>query len=101
MLMTPFPLISASFVPQTGHRPADVPMGVTREYGEYLAKTGGCTSCHGATLSGGQKIDQDVALNLTPGVDLGSWSQADFPKAIRTGVRPDGRILSAAMPWPY
>ena len=22
-------------------------------------------------------------------------------KAIRTGVRPDGRVLSAAMPWPY
>jgi cytochrome c553 len=101
MLMAPIPLISASFVPQNAPRPADVPEGVTKEYGEYLAKVGGCTSCHGAVLSGGNKIDGVVALNLTPGGDLGSWSEADFIKAIRTGARPDGRILSAAMPWPY
>jgi mono/diheme cytochrome c family protein len=101
MLLTPFPLISASFVPQTTQRPADVPVGVTKEYGEYLGKVGGCTSCHGQGLSGGNKIDGVLALNLTPGGELGSWTEADFFKTIRTGVRPDGRILSAAMPWPY
>jgi hypothetical protein len=38
--------------------------------------------------------------NLTP-AGIGKWSEADFMKALRTGVRPDGRILSAVMPWPY
>lgn len=101
MLMTPFPLVAASLVPQNAQRPADVPVGVTKEYGEYLAKAGGCTSCHGAVLSGGNKIDNVIALNLTPGGDLGAWSEGDFIKAVRTGARPDGRILSAVMPWPY
>lgn len=100
MLMTPFPLVSASLVPKTP-RAADVPVGVTKEYGEYLAKAGGCTSCHGPSLSGGGEIEKVKVLNLTPGGELGSWTEADFTKAIRTGVRPDGRILSAVMPWPY
>ena len=46
-------------------------------------------------------MDGVVALNLTLGGELGKWTEADFMKAIRTGVRPDGRVLSAAMPWPY
>lgn len=101
MLMTPMPLLSAPLVPQVAQRPADVPAGVTKEYGEYLAKTGSCTGCHGPSLSGGAKIEGVLALNLTPGGELGSWTEADFNKAIREGVRPDGRVLSAMMPWPY
>lgn len=101
MLMTPFPLLSASLVQKNPPRPADVPVGARKEYGEYLAKAGGCTSCHGPSLSGGNEIEKVLALNLTPGGEVGSWSEADFTKAIRTGARPDGRILSAVMPWPY
>ncbi|MEO7367166.1 MAG: c-type cytochrome [Gemmatimonadaceae bacterium] len=100
-LLTPFPLVSASLAVHSEPRPADVAEGVTAEYGEYLAKTGACTACHGANLSGGNKIEQVLALNLTPGGELGKWTEADFTKAIRTGVRPDGRVLSAVMPWPY
>ncbi|MEP6507748.1 MAG: c-type cytochrome [Gemmatimonadales bacterium] len=100
-LLTPMPLFSAARASHSEPRPAAVTEGVTAEYGEYLAKTGGCTSCHGANLSGGGKIDGVLALNLTPGGEVGSWTEADFMKAIRTGVTPKGRILSAAMPWPY
>lgn len=100
-LMTPFPLLPASLVPKDAQRPVAVPEGVTKEYGEYLAKAGGCTSCHGPALSGGNGIEKVLVLNLTPGGEVGSWTEADFTKAIRTGVRPDGRILSAVMPWPY
>ncbi len=101
-LLTPFPLLSAPLVPVGEARPADVPPGPTREYGEYLSKPGGCTSCHGASLSGGNKIDNVViAANLTPGGELGKWTEADFMKAIRTGVRPNGTVISAVMPWPY
>lgn len=100
-LMTPFPLLSAPLVPVGEPRPADVNPGPTREYGEYLAKVGGCTSCHGAVLTGGNKIDGVVAANLTPGGEVGKWTEADFTKAIRTGTRPNGAVLSAVMPWPY
>ncbi|MEO5904116.1 MAG: cytochrome c, partial [Gemmatimonadaceae bacterium] len=89
-LLTPFPLVSASLAVHTEPRPADVAEGVTPEYGGYLAKAGGCTSCHGANLSGGNKIEQVLAPDLTPGGELGKWTEADFTKAIRTGVRPDG-----------
>jgi hypothetical protein len=41
-----------------------------------------------------------ISANLTP-TGIGKWTQADFVKAMRSGIRPDGRILSAAMPWPY
>ena len=39
--------------------------------------------------------------NLTPDADtgLGSWTEADIIKALRTGVRPDGRELAPVMPW--
>jgi len=38
--------------------------------------------------------------NLTASGEAGKWMEEDFFKAIRTGTRPDGRVLSAAMPWP-
>ena len=97
-LFTDFPLIPAERVPRNTTRPAAVPTGVTKEYGEYLINTGGCRSCHTSNLSGGAKIAGVVSANLTP-TGIGKWSEADFMKAIRTGVRPDGRILSAVMPW--
>jgi mono/diheme cytochrome c family protein len=100
-LLSDMPLLSAPLVPVGEPRPADVTPGPTREYGEYLTKAGGCTSCHGPSLSGGTKIDGVMAANLTPGGEVGKWSEADFTNAIRTGVRPNKTILSAAMPWPY
>lgn len=74
---------------------------MTAEYGGYLAGTGGCTSCHGQDLGGGGAIEGVKVPNLTPSGDIGKWSEADFFKVIRTGTRPDGRVLSAVMPWPH
>jgi len=99
-VLTPFPLVPARLIDHEAPRPAPVAIGVTKEYGEYLAKTGGCTSCHNPNLSGGNTIQGVKVANLTP-AGIGKWSEADFMKALRTGVRPDGRILSAVMPWPY
>lgn len=95
-----FPLLPAMIIDRSS-RPEPVPEGPAKAYGEYLAKTGGCTGCHGASLSGGNKMGGVTAANLTSGGDMGKWTEADFMTAIRTGKRPDGRILSAAMPWPY
>ena len=99
-VLTPFPLVPARMIDREAQRPAPVAIGVTKEYGEYLLKTGGCTSCHNSHLSGGNAIQGVKVANLTP-AGIGKWSEADFTKALRTGVRPDGRILSAVMPWPY
>lgn len=100
-LMTDFPLIQSEKVPITGPRPAVAPPGPTREYGDYLAITGSCKSCHLQDLSGGVPIAKNLlSANLTP-TGIGNWSEADFIKALRNGIRPDGRVLSAVMPWPY
>ncbi|HXL87339.1 MAG TPA: hypothetical protein VN927_09005 [Gemmatimonadaceae bacterium] len=69
--------------------------------GEYLANTGGCRTCHLQDLSGGVPIQKNVlSANLTP-KGIGKWTEADFRKALRDGIRPDGRTLSAVMPWAY
>jgi mono/diheme cytochrome c family protein len=86
--------------------------------GEYLSRIMDCGGCHtpGAmigkpdharALAGSQIGFQIPGLgyfyppNLTPDREtgLGSWSEADIIRAVRTGVRPDGRILALVMPW--
>lgn len=100
-LLTDFPLLAAENVPLSGPRPAVVPVGATREYGDYLATAGACKSCHLADLAGGVPIEKNVfSANLTPRA-IGKWTEADFGRALRDGIRPGGRVLSAVMPWPY
>jgi len=99
-ILVGFPLVPAMQIDQKALHPAQVESGVTTEYGKYLMQTGGCTSCHNPNLSGGAKIEGVPAANLTS-TGIGKWSESDFTKALRTGIRPDGRILSAVMPWPY
>ena len=100
-LMTDFPLVPAEKVPHSGSRPPTVSSGATKQYGDYLATTGSCKSCHLKDMSGGVPIGRNLlSANLTPKA-IGNWTEADFRKALRNGIRPDGKILSAVMPWPY
>ena len=41
------------------------------------------------------------ARNITPDPDtgIGKWTEADFIRALRTGITPDGRVLDTQMPW--
>jgi mono/diheme cytochrome c family protein len=96
-LLGKFTLVPAQVIDRTMTR-TPVPPGPTREYGEYLANTGGCTSCHGANLAG-QNMGDAISSNLTPGGPLKSWTEADFFRVIRTGTRPDGTVLKPPMPW--
>lgn len=78
------------------------PAGPTAEYGAYLAQV--CTGCHGADFAGqrvpGTPPELPVAANLTPhATGLAGWTEADFLRVIREGVRPDGRELHGFMPW--
>ena len=95
-------LMMADQIDHTGPRPAAPTMGVTKEYGDYLARLNGCRHCHGQQLSGGKVDDPTINLlgpNLTPGGELAAWSAADFINTMRTGVTPSDHHLSEVMPW--
>jgi mono/diheme cytochrome c family protein len=85
--------------------PASVPPGPTAEYGRYLSGFAGCIGCHGDGLSGGRVAggppEAPPASNLTPDpTGLAKWTEADFERAIRHGVRIDGTPINVFMPWP-
>lgn len=86
--------------------------------GDYLVRITGCVGCHSPRdakdevveaqrLTGGDRPRPAVDLwryfptNLTPEEEtgIGTWSAADIVKGLKTGVMPDGRIMSSAMPW--
>jgi mono/diheme cytochrome c family protein len=98
-LMPPFPEQS---IDHAAYHPATEPAAVTVAYGHYLAETAGCLSCHGAGLSGGAIAGMPPGTpqsqNITP-IGIGSWSDAQFVHAIRTGTRPDGTTINSLMPW--
>jgi cytochrome c553 len=99
-----FPILSAEKVRARGLRPTTVPEAATPEYGRYLADVGGCTGCHGPTLSGGRipgtPAEFKPAANLTP-AGIGHYSEADFVRALREGVRPGGTAIDSLMPVKY
>ena len=75
---------------------------VSVAYGGYLADTNDCRVCHGQQLNGGQYPDPTVNLitpNLTPGGEVGFWTEEQFIDTIRTGVTPGGHQMSDHMPW--
>jgi hypothetical protein len=41
------------------------------------------------------------AKNITPDPEtgIGKWTEAEFIRAMRTGLTPDGRVLDVQMPW--
>ncbi len=67
--------------------------------GEHLAKIHACMDCHGENLEGRVFLDippfMAVSTNLTPGKGgIGqTYSDADWDRAIRHGVKPDGKSV--------
>jgi len=78
--------------------------------GEYLVRAGGCFSCH--TVAGEEKLAGGRALatpfgafyspNITPDPEtgIGRWTDAQFLRALREGVRPDGANYFPVFPYP-
>jgi mono/diheme cytochrome c family protein len=95
-------LLPVTMIDHDAPRPEPVPEGPTVEYGEYLAMTSGCKGCHGMGLSGrsvpAAPPDFPRSSNLTP-AGIGSWTEADFFRALREGRRPDGSLIDPRMPW--
>ncbi len=77
--------------------------GASVEYGEYLVDTNDCRLCHGPNLNGGPFPDptkKKISPNLTPGGEVGFWSEEQFVDTIRTGKTPGGHDLDPEyMPW--
>ncbi|MCH7746291.1 MAG: c-type cytochrome [Chloroflexi bacterium] len=93
-------LFAANKIDHDAPRPSAPSIGVTVEYGEYLATV--CTICHGENLAGGSLPDDFnvSAPNLTPAGVLGVWTESDFISTIRTGVTPGRNKLDEEdMPW--
>ena len=104
--------------PNAGHSAAS-PAGKAAkiERGRYLVTVMGCGDCHtpgsfyGAPDMNRQLAGSELgwrgpwgvtfARNLTPDMEtgLGYWSEDEIVKAIRTGVKNDGKMLLPPMPW--
>ena len=78
--------------------------------GEYLAKAADCTACHTVPGSGkpfaggvafvlpfGTIYSSNITADAATGI--GSWSDDDFARAVREGVRKDGQRLYPAFPY--
>lgn len=103
MVFGALPLLPAEKLQDSAARPMTISPAPTKEYGGYLAILAGCRNCHGPGLSGGKIVAGDPswgpAANLTRAGNLGKWTEAEFVKTIRTGLRPDGSPLKDPMPW--
>lgn len=79
--------------------------------GEYIFNAGGCAGCHTDSKNNGQLLAGRRALstpfgtfygpNITPDRlhGIGAWSEADFIRALREGVRPDGAYYFPVFPY--
>jgi len=79
--------------------------------GEYVFRAGVCYSCHTDEKGGGQPLAGGLPLktpfgtfhspNITPDRDtgIGRWSDADFARALKEGIRPDGAHYFPAFPY--
>ena len=82
------------------------------ERGEYLLRVAGCLSCHtdikndGPPLSGGRPLKTPFGTfyspNITPDPEtgIGSWTDEEFVRALRDGVRPDEAHYFPVFPYP-
>lgn len=98
-------------VPQAS--PARAPLAdPAARRGEYVASAAGCLGCHteakenAVAYAGGRALKTPFGTfygpNITPDpvAGIGKWSEADFARAIREGLRPDGAHYFPAFPYP-
>lgn len=79
--------------------------------GAYVLRAAGCLACHtdaknkGAPLAGGRALVTPFGTFYTPNITpdrehgIGAWSDADFLRALRAGVAPDGAHYYPAFPY--
>jgi mono/diheme cytochrome c family protein len=87
------------------------PQAIAR--GAYLAAAAGCEGCHtdtknnGPPYGGGREVAGEFGAittpNLTPdpATGIGGWTQANFVRAMRWGIAPDGTPYVPAFPYRF
>jgi mono/diheme cytochrome c family protein len=100
--------LAAAILPATAAAAADADQ-VAR--GAYIATAAGCANCHTDSAHGGQPYAGGLALatpfgtfyspNITPDPEtgIGRWTDAQFLRALREGVRPDGANYFPVFPY--
>ncbi len=83
------------------------------KHGEYLARVGECLSCHtnhdqqGKPYAGGVAMETSAGVfytsNITSDLEtgIGTWSDADFIRAMREGISPRGYHYFPVFPYRY
>ncbi|MHB2168861.1 c-type cytochrome [Alsobacter sp. R-9] len=92
--------------------PADPSPQRNLENGKALFAAGGCASCHATPgqddktkLGGGLPMHSPFGVFYVPNISpdpkdgIGAWSTADFIRAMKQGVSPDGRHYYPAFPY--
>lgn len=79
--------------------------------GEYVLHAAGCVSCHtdstrhGKPLAGGRALVTSFGTFYTPNITpdslsgIGKWSEPDFVRALRYGLRPNGKHYYPVFPY--
>ncbi len=109
-------VLGACQSPGTGVEMQPVPAGpVSLENGRAVFHAGGCASCHASpgqliartpVLGGGRVLRTSLGVFRAPNISsdpatgIGAWSRADFARAMRRGIAPDGRAYYPAFPYP-
>ncbi len=90
----------------------DLPEG-DAERGAYVFQLAGCLGCHtdsangGAPLAGGRVLNSDFGSFVTPNITpdrehgIGNWTLAEFDRALRDGIGPDGTTYYPSFPYDY
>lgn len=79
--------------------------------GAYLARLAGCVACHtaaeGEAFAGGVPLESPfgtfVSPNITPDPDvgIGRWTRAEFARAVRQGISPEGHAYYPSFPYEF
>lgn len=94
--------LGLGLVPTSAQDPSRTPPEVVEspgaEYGAYMVAVAGCRECHGPTLHGGSAGPGVTAPDIA--TLAAQVSPMLFQRAVRMGIRPDGRALDPQrMPW--
>ena len=111
----PMAFANAALVPLAQYQgnptgaPADLTATDPLARGRYLAQAADCEACHtadgGKPFAGGRPFQTEFGTlyspNITPDATagIGSWTDADFLRAVHQGVDNEGAHLYPAMPY--
>jgi mono/diheme cytochrome c family protein len=91
--------------------PDSTPNAAMLRRGQYLVAAGDCMSCHlregGEPLAGGLGLNTPFGVIYSPNITsdkdtgIGSWSSAQFYRAMHDGIGAEGKNLYPAFPYPW